>query len=59
MLTEIREVDQRLRRKINKLDPSSNIDLESIGVYDDSEMLLRQICELPADIDWGKINKED
>ncbi|MDO4889236.1 MAG: hypothetical protein Q4A25_00885 [Candidatus Saccharibacteria bacterium] len=59
LLTEIREVDQRLRRKINKLDPSSNIDLEAIGTYDDSEMLLVQINELSAGINWKELGKEE
>lgn len=59
LLVEIREVDQRLRRKINKLDPSSNIDLESIGTYDDSEMLLEQINELSAGINWNIFEKEE
>lgn len=59
LLVEIREVDQRLRRKINKLDPSSNIDLEAIGTYDDSEALLKQIEELSSGIDWSNFDKEE
>lgn len=59
LLVEIREVDQRLRRKINKLDPSSNIDLGTIGTYDDSEILLNQINELSAGINWDNFKKEE
>lgn len=59
LLTEIKEVDQRLRRKINKLDPSSNIDLEAAGTYDDSETLWSQINELSAGINWNNLEKEE
>lgn len=58
LIDEIREVDQRLRRKINKLDPTSNIDLEAIGTYDDSIELLRQINELPEEINWNNLKEE-
>lgn len=58
LLIEVREVDQRLRRKINKLDPSSNIDLEAIGTYDDSEKLFTQINEISAGINWDIIKEE-
>lgn len=57
LLNEIQEVDQRLRRKINKLDPNSNIDLEAIGTYDDSAKLLEQINELPEEINWNSFEE--
>lgn len=57
-LAEIQEIDRRLRRKTNKLDPTSNIDLDATGSYDDSEDLLSQINEIPKEIDWD-VFKED
>lgn len=57
LLNEIHEVDQRLRRKINKLDPTSSIDLEAIGTYDDSALLLEQINELPEELDWSRFKE--
>ena len=51
-LAEIQEIDRRLRKKTNKLDPTSNIDLEISGSSDDSEELLAQINSVPGEIDW-------
>jgi len=59
LLDEIREVDQRLRRKINKLDPTSNIDIDAVGTYDDTESLLSQINELSAGINWASFDREE
>ncbi len=59
LIEEIKEVDWRLRKKINKLDPSSNVNLDVAGTYDDSEALLEQINELPAGINWNNFEKEN
>ena len=58
LLDEIREADQRLRRKINKLDPSSDIGLDSVGTYDDSVRLLEVINELPEEINWNEFEEK-
>ena len=58
LLDEIKEVDQRLRQKINKLDPNSKIDLEAVGTYDDSAKLLEQINALPREINWSSFEEE-
>ena len=59
LIEEIKEVDWRLRKKINKLDPSSNVNLDVAGTYDDSEVLLAQINELPTGINWDNFEKEN
>lgn len=58
LIDEIKEVDQRLRRKINKLDPTSCVDEEAIPTYDDSEILYAQLLALGEDIDWEKLEEE-
>ena len=58
LLNDIRAVDQRLRRKINKLDPTSNIDLDIVGTYDDSAEILEAVNSVPDGIDWNKYDQE-
>ena len=58
LLNEINEVDQRLRRKINKLDPNSNIDLNAVGTYDDSAEFLEKINSIQEEINWNNLEEE-
>ena len=58
LLNQIHEVDQRLRRKINKLDPRSNLDLNAPDTYDDSAKLLAEIEQLPEEINWNNLQEE-
>ena len=57
LIEEIKEVDQRLRRKTNKLDPESNIDMDLKCLYDDSEKIEEQIKNFPNEIDWAKLEE--
>lgn len=57
LIDEIKEVDRRLRKKVNKLDPTSRVDEEALPTYDDSELLQKQILELPEDIEWVKLEE--
>ncbi len=57
LLEEVREYEQRFRRKTNKLDPESKMDLETSAVYNDSLKLLEQIKELPSEINWGELKE--
>ena len=57
LIEKIREVDQRLRRKTNKLDPASNKDLEAVGTYDDTAKMTELIDSIPENIDWEAIRK--
>lgn len=52
LIEEIKEVDQRLRRKTNKLDPESNIDIDLKCLYDDSDRIEEQIKGFANEIDW-------
>ena len=58
LINQIHEVDQRLRRKINKLDPRSNIDLDAPDTYDDSAKLLAEIELLPEEINWNNLQEK-
>lgn len=55
LIEEIKEVDQRLRRKTNKLDPESNIDIDLKCLYDDSEKIEEQIKKFTNEIDWASL----
>lgn len=55
LIEKIREVDNRLRHKTNKLDPTSNKDLTRAGVYDDSATVGALIDSIPDDLDWGAL----
>lgn len=55
LIEEIKEVDQRLRRKTNKLDPESNIDIDLKCLYDDSERIEEQIKKFTNEIDWASL----
>ena len=57
LIDRIREVDNRLRRKINKLDPSSNKDLSTAGVYDDTEAIEKLVNSIPEDLDWDSLER--
>ena len=57
LLDQIHEVDKRLRRKVNKLDPDAKIDVNAPGTYDDSAALLAQIEKLPEEIDWKSLRE--
>ena len=57
LIEEIREIDQRLRRKINKLDPASSKDLETVGTYDDTTKMTELINSIPENIDWEEVRK--
>ena len=57
LIEEIKEVDQRLRRKTNKLDPESNIDIDLRCLYDDSERIEAQIKNFSNEIDWAKLEE--
>ena len=57
LIDEIKEVDRRLRKKVNKLDPTSQVDEEALPTYDDSGLLQKQILELPEDIEWTKFEE--
>ena len=57
LIEEIKEVDQRLRRKTNKLDPESNIDMNLKCLYDDSERIEEQIKSFSNEIDWPKLEE--
>lgn len=57
LIDEIKEVDRRLRKKVNKLDPTSRVDEDALPTYDDSELLQKQISELPEDIEWIKLEE--
>ena len=52
LLAKTREVEQRLNRKVNLLDPESELDEQSNTAYDDSEELRRAIAELPRELNW-------
>ena len=58
LISEIHKVDQRLRRKVNKLDPNSQVDLDAPGTYDDSVELLNQINDIPKELDWNKYGEK-
>lgn len=53
LLDEIKEVEQRMRRKINILDTEANLDPTQTGSYDDSAELLKQVQALPTSIQWS------
>ncbi len=55
LIEEIKEVDQRLRRKTNKLDPDSNVDVDLKCLYDDSEKIEEQIRALSNGVDWASL----
>lgn len=55
LIEEIKEVDQRLRRKTNKLDPESNIDIDLKCLYDDSDRIEEQIKKFTNEIDWANL----
>lgn len=55
LIEEIKEVDQRLRRKTNKLDPESNIDIDLKCLYDDSNRIEEQIKKFTNEIDWANL----
>ena len=55
LIEEIKEVDQRLRRKTNKLDPDSNIDINLKCLYDDSEKIEKLIDGFSNEIDWASL----
>lgn len=55
LIEEIKEVDQRLRRKTNKLDPDSNIDIDLKCLYDDSDKIEKLIDSFPNEIDWASL----
>lgn len=57
LIEEIKEVDQRLRRKTNKLDPESNIDIDLKCLYDDSDRIEEQIKNFSNEIDWAKLEE--
>lgn len=57
LIEEIKEVDQRLRRKTNKLDPESNIDIDLKCLYDDSDRIEEQIRNFSNEIDWAKLEE--
>ena len=57
LIEKIREVDNRLRRKINKLDPTSNKDLSTVGAYDDTEDIKKLVDSIPEDIDWTELER--
>lgn len=57
LIDEIKEVDRRLRKKVNKLDPTSQVDEDALPTYDDSELLQKHISELPEDIEWTKLEE--
>lgn len=57
LIERIKEVDQRLRRKVNKLDPASNKDLETVGIYDDTEKMTELVNSIPETIDWEAMRK--
>lgn len=59
LIEKIREVDSRLRMKTNKLDPTSNKDLETAGVYDDSEVIERLVNSIPEDLDWDSFERSE
>ena len=52
LLAKIREVEQRLNRKTNVLDPESELDEQNDTAYDDSESLRLAIAELPRELNW-------
>ena len=59
LIEKIREVDSRLRRKINKLDPTSNKDLTAAGVYDDTDAVESLVNSIPEDLDWNNLERSE
>lgn len=55
LIDKIREVDNRLRRKINKLDPTSFKDLSVVGVYDDTSEIDDLVNSIPEDLNWEEL----
>lgn len=58
LIEEIREAENRMRRRMKILDPESTLDTEINGTYDDSEDLLDQVQALPREIGWKKLQLE-
>ncbi len=58
LIEEIREAEKRMRRRMNILDPESNLDVEANGTYDDSAELLDQVQALPRELRWRNLQME-
>lgn len=57
LIDQLREVEQRLRRSTNALDPEAALQLDAPGSYDDAAELLEQFRDLPRDLNWKKLKE--
>lgn len=58
LIDRIKEIDKRLRKKINKLDPTSCVDENSIPSYDDSDYLIGLVDDISEGVDWKGLEGE-
>ena len=57
LLEATRDVEQRMRRKENDLDPESELDEKGSSIHDDSGKLSMEIASLPHVLNW-QVGKE-